>query len=200
MSPLPHFTQINSANSLYEPVYPSLFEITFVLPALLQAEGRDPLALLENAKTVDFDLTKDISSVNQRFKYSTRVYLTMPEKTDIDFSIKFNVNVDNNGSVYVWNTLKSWYDKVWNSQNGTLHYKRETVGTVIVNQHDKKGFVIRRVTFHNAQLQGVGSISLDWASNTSIIEDVEAKFVADYWTDEYIDNSFSIVPPNIYPA
>lgn len=196
--PLPHFTQIQTANTLVEPVYPSLFEITFVLPQLLQAEGRDPLALLENAKNVDFDLTKDITAQNQRFKYSTRVFLTMPDKTDVEFGIKFNVNVDNNGSIYVWNTLKSWYDKVWNSQNGTLHYKRETVGTVVVNQHDKKGFVIRRVTFHNAQLNGIGLIGLDWNNNTSIIEDVEAKFVADYFTDEYIDNSFAIVPPNIY--
>lgn len=197
--PLPHFTNILTATTLAEPVFPSLFEITFILPTLMQAEGRDPLALLENAKSVDFDLTKDITSASQRFKYSTRVFLTMPEKTDIDFSIKFNLNVDNNGSVFIWNTLKSWYDKVWNSQTGTVFYKSDVVGTVIVNQHDKKGFVIRRVTFQNAQLQGIGQIGLDWEQNTSIIQDVEAKFISDYWTDEYIDNNFVITPPNVYP-
>jgi len=197
--PLPHFTNIVTANALYEPIYPSLFEITFILPTLLQAEGRDPLMLLENALSVDLDLTKDLSTQTQRFKYSTRVYVTMPDQTHTDFSIKFNVNQDNDGSVFVWNTLKSWYDKAWNSQNGTLHYKREMVGTVIVNQHDRKGFVIRRVTFQNVQLNGIGGYSsLDWGNNTSIIESVDAKFVSDYWIDEYIDNGFAITPPTVY--
>ena len=197
--PLPHFTNITTSSSLYEPVYPSLFEITFVLPQLLQAEGRDPLMLLENALSVSLDLTTDITPGSQRFKYSTRVFLTMPEKTDVAFEIKFNVNVDNNGSVFVWNTLRSWYDKVWNSQNGTLHYKREIVGTIIVNQHDRKGFVIRRVTFYDVQLNGISGYSeLDWDKSTTIGDAITGKFIADYWVDEYIDNSFQIVPPNIY--
>lgn len=195
--PLPHFTQLQSTNVNYEPVYPSLFEITFVLPSLLQAEGRDPLMLLENATNIDFPLTPDISAVDQRFKFSTRAYLTLPEKTHMEFNIKFNLNVNEDGAVFVWNTLRSWYDKVWNSQDGSTCYKRDIVGTIVANQHDKKGFVIRRVTYHNAQLMGIGDIPLDWTQNTSIIEPVEAKFVADYWTDEFIDNNFEITPNNI---
>jgi hypothetical protein len=200
--PLPHFTQLQSTNTNFEPVYPSLFEVTFVLPQILQAQGRDPLMLLENAKKIDLSpLTPDIPAVNsQRFKFSTRVFLALPEKTDIEFDIPFNVNVDDNGSVFVWNTLRAWYDLVWNSQNGTTFYKRDIIGTVIVNQHDKKGFVIRRVTFHNAQLKAIeGFADLDWTNTSGIVEDVNAKFVADYWTDEFIDNSFEIVPPNVYP-
>lgn len=195
--PLPHFTQLQSTNVNYEPVYPSLFEITFVLPSLLQEEGRDPLVMLENATNVDLPLTPDITAVDQRFKFSTRRYLTLPESTHMDFSIKFNLNVNEDGAVFIWNTLKSWYDKVWNSQNGSTMYKRDLVGTVVVNQHDKKGFVIRRVTYHNTQLMGIGDISLDWTQNTSIVEPVDVKFTSDYWTDEYIDNDFEITPDNI---
>ena len=200
--PLPHFTQLQSTNTNFEPVYPSLFEVTFVLPPILQAQGRDPLMLLENATKIDLsNLTPDITAVNsQRFKFSTRVFLTLPDKTDTEFDIPFNVNVDDNGSVFVWNTLRAWYDLVWNSQNGTTFYKRDIIGTVIVNQHDKKGFVIRRVTYHNAQLKAVeGFADLDWSNSTSIVEAVTGKFVADYWTDEFIDNGFEIVPPNVIP-
>ena len=195
--PLPHFTQLQSTNVNYEPVYPSLFEITFVLPTLLQAEGRDPLMLLENATNVNFPLTPDITTVDQRFKFSTRTYLTLPEKTGVDFDIKFNLNVDEDGAVFVWNTLRSWYDKVWNSQDGSTCYKRDIVATVVVNQHDKKGFVIRRVTYHNAQIKGIADIGLDWENNSSILEPAAVNFVADYWTDEFIDDNYQITPPNI---
>ena len=201
MCPLPHFTQLQSTNTNFEPVYPSLFEVTFVLPSILQAQGRDPLMLLENATKIDLSkLTPEIPSVNsQRFKFSTRVFLALPEKTDTDFSIPFNVNVDDNGSIFVWNTLRGWYDLVWNSQNGTTFYKRDIIGTVIVNQHDKKGFVIRRVTYHNVQIKSVeGFAELDWTQTSDIVQPVNANFVADYWTDEFIDNSFEISPPNIY--
>lgn len=195
--PLPHFTQLQSTNVNYEPVYPSLFEITFVLPALLQEEGRDPLIMLENATNVDLPLTPDIKPVEQRFKFSTRRYLTLPENTHMDFDIKFNLNVNEDGAVFIWNTLKSWYDKVWNSQTGSTMYKRDLVGTVVVNQHDKKGFVIRRVTYHNTQLMGIGGTTLDWSQNSDIIGPVDVKFTSDYWTDEYIDNDFEITPGNI---
>lgn len=203
--PLPHFTQIkshygNDQNQPFEPVYPSLFEITFVLPQILQAQGRDPLMLLENATNITIpEFTRNIGIHTQRFKYSTRAYLSMPEDTHRTFSINMNINMGDAGDIFQWNTLKAWYDLVWNSQTGALHYKRDLVGTVIVNQHDKKGFVIRRVTFHNTQLNGIGDEigTLDWENNDAIIEKVSANFVSDYWTDEYIDTDNEISLGNV---
>lgn len=201
--PLPHFTQLQMTGSPggpgtqpQEPVYMNLFEITFVLPTILQAQGRDPVLLLQQAKNIDLGVTnKEIASSNQRFKYSTREFLHAgPDKSSGDFTIKFNVNVNSQGSMETWNTLRAWYDLVWNSQNGYLHYKADIIGTVIVNQHDKKGLVLRRVTFQNCQLSSVQSPSLDWGGQ-GIWEDCEAKFVFDYWIDEYIDNNFTIQPP-----
>jgi len=200
--PLPHFTQLLMTGSPggpgtkpQEPVYLNLFEITFILPTILQAQGRDPLLLLEQAVSVNLDLTKDIEIKDQRFKYSTRAFVTMPSMTHIEFDIKFNVNVNEKGSMETWNTLKAWYDLVWNSQNGRLSYKSDIIGTIIVNQHDKKGVVLRRVTFQNCQMKGVDSFSLDWGSTE--IWQGSAKFVADYWIDEYIDSNFTIQPPLI---
>jgi hypothetical protein len=93
-----------------------------------------------------------------------------------------------------WNTMKSWYDLVFNSQNGALHYKSDIIGTIIVNQHDKKGVVLRRVTFQNVKITKLAWYSLDWSSN-SIIENVATDFVYDYFIDEYIDQNFSINTP-----
>lgn len=199
--PLPHFTQLLMSGSPggpgtkpQEPVYLNLFEITFILPTILQAQGRDPIMMLQQAISVNLDLTKDIDIKDQRFKYSTRAFLTTPSQTHIEFDIKFNVNVNEQNSMETWNVLKAWYDLVWNSQNGTLHYKSDIIGTIIVNHHDRKGVVLRRVTFQNAQLKGIDAPALDWKSN-DIWSDVGAKFVADYWIDEYIDGNFTIQPP-----
>ena len=136
----------------------------------------------------------DVGVKEQRFKYSTRQFLTTPTKTAGEFNIKFNVNVNQQGSMETWNALKAWYDLVFNSQNGSLHYKSDIIGTVIVNQHDKKGVVLRRVTFQNCQLKAVSSPSLTYEGQ-GILANVTANFVCDYWVDEYIDGTFTIAPP-----
>ena len=58
--PLPHYTQLEMTGSPggpgtqpQEPVYMNLFEITFILPVILQAQGRDPILLLQQAKKFD---------------------------------------------------------------------------------------------------------------------------------------------------
>lgn len=202
--PLPHYTQISNVGSPGGPgtlpdevVYLNLFEITFILPVILQAQGRDPILLLENAiKAPDFGpLTGfDIGEAEQRFKYSTRKFLTTPTKTAGEFTIPFQVNVNQQGSMEQWAALKSWYDLVFNSQNGSLHYKSDLIGTIIVNQHDKKGVILRRVTFQNCQLKMLTGYQLDWSSN-AIVPEVTGTFIYDYFIDEYIDQNFTINPP-----
>jgi len=200
--PLPHFTQVINAGSPGGPgtlpdevVYLNLFEVTFILPVLLQAQGRDPILLLQNATKIDLNLTEqDVAAKSQRFKYSTRMFMAPPAKTDGTLSIPIQVNVNNTGSMETWSTMKAWFDLVFNSQNGALHYKSDIIGTIIVNQHDKKGVVLRRVTFQNVQMTKLAGYSLDWSSN-NIIESVQADFVYDYFIDEYIDQNFGINPP-----
>ena len=195
---LPHYPNLLMTDAVgpgskpQEVVYLNLFEVTFVLPLILTAQKRDPLLLLEQATNVTFDLSPDIEFATQKFKYSTRVFLKTPTKTDTEFSITFNVNVNNSGSMESWATIKQWYDLAWNSKNGSLHYKADTIGTVIVNQHDKKGLNLRRVTYQNVQCKGLGTTELKFDSNE--IWSVEARFISDYWVDEYIDNGNVIDP------
>ena len=199
--PLPHFTRLYMNDGSHngpgsepeEVIYLNLFEINFLFPTLLQAQGREPFHTLQQASSIDLDLTPGIEVATQQFKYSTRAFMKTPAKTHVEFKIKFNVNVNMNGNMEIWDQLKAWYDLVWNSQNGTLHYKSDIIGTIIVNQHDKKGVVLRRVTFQNVQIKGVTSYTLDWSSTE--IYSAEADFVADYWIDEYIDGNYAFNDP-----
>lgn len=204
--PLPHYTNISNVGSPGGPgtlpdevVYTNLFEITFILPVILQAQGRDPILLLENATKAPDNgplTTFDVGDAEQRFKYSTRKFLTTPTKTAGEIDIPFQVNVNQQGSMEQWAALKAWFDLVFNSQNGSLHYKSDLIGTIIVNQHDKKGVILRRITYQNCQLKSLTGWAMDWAS-AAIVQDVTGKFVYDYFIDEYIDQNFTINPPII---
>lgn len=196
--PLPHFTKLS--NSLVgvpgpggnpapqEVLYKNLFEITFVLPTLVQtAFPANAILLLQNATKLNLALTEfDITTKEQRFKYSTRVFVTTPNKTSGTITIPIQMNVSSGGVVETWNTMKYWYDLVFNSQNGALHYKSDIVGTIIINIHDKKGIVLRRVTYQNCQLTKIsGGWDVDWASN-DIMDSISCEFAYDYFVDEYI--------------
>jgi hypothetical protein len=185
--PLPHFTPIASHNKIWEPVYPNLYEVTIVLPpALNSIHGTQATTLLlENTTSIKFPTYPQITSQMQRFKYSTRMFLTFPDKTSVeDLAITFNMNVNENYQVFTWRMMKDWYDLVWNNEDGSLHYKKNIIADIVVYAHDKEGHIIRRVVYHNAQItQFTGWEELKWDSTE--IASLTANFVADYWEDFY---------------
>lgn len=184
---LAHFSNVLSHNRLDEAVYKALFEITFDLPPILGRSTTEVQLMLENARNITLPITPDLDVVSQRFKFSTRAYVGLPSQThNPDININFNLNENDKNAVYVWNILKAWYDLAWNSQTGETHTKRDMIGNIIVNQHNKDGQVIRRVTYKNCQIIGISEIELNWDSPADILE-CSGKWVADYWEDLYID-------------
>ncbi len=182
---LPHFRNIVTANSIAEPIYQNLFELTIDIPTIVQTNSTENRRLLlENATSIALNMTPDIESVSQRFKYSTRKYAATPQQTHIDFTIKFNVNQTDKKSVDVWALLKRWYDLAWNSQTGELHYKIDMMGQITAQLHDRTGEVIRRVDFVNCQIKSITGWEFDWNDSAAIVS-VDANFVADYWNDTY---------------
>jgi len=185
--PLAHFTNIKSHNELWEPVHKNLFEIDFTLPpSLLSVEGDNNL-LMENAISTTLPTYPDLTTVDQRFKYSTRLYVMMPTTTSrADLSITFNLLKNNAHQIFVFRKIKDWYDLSWNNETGELNYKSTTTGTITVNVHDKDGIIIRRVIYHNAVCRAfTGFETLDWATTSEVQGPLEATFAADYWEDFY---------------
>jgi len=198
---LGHFTNVTTATNMWEPVYKSLFEVSITLPTLVTANLGAGIKgiLLENATSVPLPSYPKIDVKTQKFKYSTRTYPTLPNQTHLtDQTIKFNlnqsVNVSQNfqlggyvaGKVPVFRAIKDWYDLIWNNETGQLNYKGNLVGTVVIDQHDKEGLVIRRIVWNNAYITAFTGWDgdLSWES-TGDINDLSATFTVDYFEDYY---------------
>lgn len=185
--PLAHFTAIDSHREKWEPIHKNLYEVTIILPTVLQTIHPNATHLLmENTKSTKFPTYHDLQEQNQRFKYSTRVFVMMPAQTHVsDLNIVFNLNQNDDYQIFCFKMMKDWYDLGWNNETGTLHYKKNLVGDVIIHLHDKEGKVIRRVTYHNAMIkQFTGFEEVNWEESTGIF-DLTVNFVADYWEDFY---------------
>lgn len=184
--PLAHFTNIDSHNRLWEPVHKNLYEIDFTLPASLQGQEYENL-LMENAITVNLPAYPQLATQSQRFKYSTRLFVMMPETTSKDdINITFNLLKNDEHQIFVFRKLKDWYDLSWNNETGELNYKATTTGTITVNVHDKDGIIIRRVIYHNSVCRGfTGFEDLSWDDTGTIMGPLNVTFAADYWEDFY---------------
>ena len=195
---LGHFTNVTTATNMWEPVYKNLFEVQIELPdqVITNLGGEIKSILIENATSVALPTYPKIDTKAQNYKYSTRLYPLTPSSTSLtDQAIKFNLNqwapVKQNengkvsGRVPVFRAMKDWYDLLWNNETGQLNYKGNLVGTVLIDQHDKEGLVIRRVIWHNAMLTSFTGWDgeLDWT--TADIMSLNANFSVDYWEDFY---------------
>jgi len=183
--PLAHYTNIQSHYKNFEPVFKNLYEVIIVLPTAIQALHDDyQTLLLENTIKTSFPKYPSLGTAEQRFKFSTRKFVTFPPGTSTDLSITFNMNQNDDYQVFTWRILKDWYDLLWNNEDGSTHYKKNSIGDIVVHQHDKEGHVIRRVTYYNCQITDIsGWEDLDWAGTD--IASLDVKFIADYWSDMY---------------
>jgi hypothetical protein len=187
--PLPHFTNIQTGTKLEEVVYKNLFEVQILLPDVLQAiypvETANVL-LLQNTVSFTLPTYPTIATIQQRFKYSTRLYMGLPESTSqTDVKLDFNMNVNDKKQIETWNVMKTWYDLVWNNENGTVNYKKNMVGTLIGYLHDKEGEILRRITYHNCQIKSIagwdGDINWESTENAKL----SATWASDYFEDYY---------------
>lgn len=183
---LAHFTAVDSHREKWEPIHKNLYEVTIILPQVLQSIHPNATHLLmENTKTASFPAYKELSVQSQRFKYSTRAFIMTPSETHVEFSLTFNLNQNEDYQIFCFKMLKDWYDLGWNNETGTLHYKKNLIGDIIIHLHDKEGKVVRRVTYHNVMVKKFANFEeLNWESNTEIF-DLSVDFVADYWEDFY---------------
>ena len=185
--PLPHFTQIQSHNQNWEPTYKNLFEVEIFLPDVIKDRNTNAKQLLlENAISTTMPTYPALTTIPQKYKYSTRLFTGFPDTTSRpDLGISFNINQNNDKQIFAFRMIKDWYDLAWNNEDGSSNYKKNMLGEIIVYHHDREGEIIRRVTYHNCQIVSWSGLEdLSWA-DTSAIHELAGVWAVDWWEDFY---------------
>lgn len=169
---------------MWEPVYLNLWELTVTPPAAIS--NWNPISLENIKKISGLDVNQVPGTAEQIFRGAKRSFAgALPEKTTVDIVTSWEVNVDDNLSMFVYQSIKNWCDLVWSPLTGTMQLKKDyTGGPMIITLQNRVQSPIRRWTFPTVfPTTNIKAMDLDFANGTTLY-DMDMTFRADYWGDE----------------
>ena len=152
-----HYKNSVAAREMWEVVSPALFEVYFKFPNIIDNnntwDGYQQLMFEHVRSITGLDgVTPTIGNVVQKYKFAERHYAAAgPDKTSLELTITFTMNLDNSHENYIYNMLRNWYDLVYNPQNGqTLTKKEYADGSLMtILEHDRDGSIYREINCFN---------------------------------------------------
>ena len=190
MAGLPHFISSKASVNKFEPIFLNQFEVMITPPPGVTVPAGNPgngNILLEHVISIDgLAVDQNPGETTQKYKNAKRYYSgSKPQKTGVDITMNFEVNLDNNQSMYVFKVMRQWADLINNPLTGAMGLKKDYCGTIVVSVFDKSGVVFRKITLHNCFLRGnLTPMSLNYGS-TELFK-LKAEFSADYFDDVFI--------------
>ncbi len=167
MAKLPHYRNSKAAVGNFEPVYLNLFELT-IQPPLGMPGWDTPLLMEQVIKVSGLDVDKvPAAGVEQTYKGWTRSYSNSKlDQTFVDIVVDFEVNLDDSNSMYMYNGLKSWCNRVFDPLTGAMSLKKDYVGgPMIIESYNRQGDVFRRYTFETVwPTTNINTLELDYMS------------------------------------
>jgi hypothetical protein len=193
MAGLPHFNNSLAARNNFEPVFLNQFEVAIVPPSgitLANTTFNGESLLTQQVKSVTGSLAVDIqpaAPVTQYYKFAERRYAGgEPSTSDVQFSVAFEVNLNDNNSMQIYKILRQWSDLIYNPLTGAMGLKRDYVGTIIVSIFNKQGDVFRRITLNNCFLiEPLSPMPLSYESGDAIYI-LDTTWKSDYWRDLFL--------------
>lgn len=152
-----HYRNSQAASGMWEVVSPALFEVYFKFPNILDNnntwDGYQQLMFEHVRSITGLDgVTPTIGNVVQKYKFAERHYAAAgPDKTSLELTITFTMNLNNSHENYIYNMLRKWYDLVYNPQNGQTLTKKEYANgsSMTIIEHDRDGSIYREINCFN---------------------------------------------------
>lgn len=142
-----HYKNSRTSTSNDEPVYLTRFVCTFVLPEVLRPIYGTQ-ALVEQIKRVGgLETDKLPETVEQAYRFHKRRFLGSVVETNVDLEMEFDVNVNDSNVMYPFDVLRAWQKLGYDPNTGAMTIKRDYVGQLLLELHDKLGNVLRRWFF-----------------------------------------------------
>lgn len=185
MAGLPHWDNSRAATGYFEPVFQNQFELIITPPAAI-TENVD--LLVEQVISVSgLPEFLTVGDQYQSYKFAKRAYAkATPATTVVDnLSVKFEVNLNDENNMYVYNTLRGWGDLIYDPLTGRQGLKRDYVGEIYLGIFNKAGDIFREYRFAPAFLKSaLTPITLDYTGDS--IYQITAVFTADTYKETRI--------------
>ena len=192
MAGLPHFKNSTAGPGKYEPIYLNQFEVIITPPPAVSGKiGFGNNLMLEHVLKVT-SLPEYAGSgsavVIQNYKFSQRTYApAKPAQTYHQFTIDFEVNLNNTNDMYIYNALRAWADLIYNPLTGRQGLKTDYADASIqVTQFNRAGLIFRDFMFSPVFIgpNKMTETVLDYTSDG--IYKLTVQFTADSYTESRI--------------
>lgn len=182
---LPHFDNSTASTQYYEPLFQNQFEVIITPPTVITGPN-DGLLVEHVTKLTGLPELTGVGTVEQYYKFAKRTYAAgKPAKTDAQLTIDFEVNLNENNDMYVYNIMRAWGDLTYDPLNGRQGLKRDYVGQIYVAIFNKAQDIYREFRFSPAYLTGeLSAMTLDYGSDN--LYKLTAKFQCDAFKETRI--------------
>jgi len=184
MAGLPHFDNSRAATEYYEPLFLNQFEVIITPPSTIT---NNVDLLVEHVKKISGlpELT-GVDRVDQFYKFAKRTYATgKPKETTALLDIDFEVNLNEENDMYIYNIMRAWGDLTFDPLNGRQGLKKDYVGQIYVAIFNKAQDIYREFRFTPAYLtETISPMDMDYSSDGIYI--LKAKFQCDAFKETRI--------------
>lgn len=184
MAGLPHFDNSQASVNNWEPIFQNQFDVLITPPSVITQNVN---LIIEHVLTVNGlpELTPT-ETVEQKYKFASRKYAAAkPDKTDAQLDITFEVNLDDNNDMYIYNIFRAWGDLIYDPLNGRQGLKKNYVGEIYISQYRKDQNIFREWRFKPAFLfKPLTQTKLDYNSND--LYKLTVNFQCDKYTESRV--------------
>jgi hypothetical protein len=185
-----HYRNSQAAVNMWEVVSPALFEVYLTFPEMLSDLNSRKELMFEHVRSISGldGLTPTVGTVVQKYKYAERHYASAgPDKTSLELSVTYTLNLNDECQNYIYNMLRKWYDLIYNPQNGQMLTKSQYAkGSLLyIIEHDRNGAIWRKITcfnfFPSTPPTGLNDDNYDSVGDAKT---VSITFMVDDWVEE----------------
>jgi len=178
------FTSSKTNTSKDMPLFLTKFCITFILPPALQEKYGSEILTEQVQGVTGLELDKMPEIVEQMYKGIKRRFGGTVADTAVDAEFTWAVNTDSTGKIYPLNVIRDWGRLIYND-TGVVLCKEDYAGSIIIEQHNVKGEVIRKIRAGIVfPMSAIPAQDLNYnedatyeLTNTFVLEDVEDTYI-----------------------
>ena len=186
---LPHITNSQAGINKYDPVFKTIFEVYFSLPAAIRDQfGKDEALITEHVMTVGglAALNRAPGTGTQKFMGTDRTFINPKlDNTRAEIEVKFSLNLRNATDNYIYKLFRAWAALGYDLSTGKRSLKKDYCADhMVVSIANRAGDIFQEIKFKDVMLNGSlsGGISdLDYTADDMVT--LTVKFRADYWEE-----------------